>query len=193
VAFQQLAHTIAARPVAYERIQRLAGFRATATRAAEHIGDARTVLDVGGGTGLFRPYVPEGTEYVALDKDSLKLGLLRKRWPDVETLHADAAEIPLPSGSVDCSVCINVAHHLTDEQLSRVVAELARVSRRLVFVDPLRRSDSRVSKLLWRYDRGAQPRSRDELHDALARAFDLSFETSYRVLHTYVLCVGSPR
>jgi hypothetical protein len=90
-------------------------------------------------------------------------------------------------------VCVDVAHHLEDDELPGFVAEVARVARsRLVFVDPLWTRRLSVGALLWRYDQGAHPRTANTLLDALRARFEIERVERYRVLHHYVLCVARP-
>ena len=64
--------------------------------------------------------------------------------------------------------CVFVLHHLDDEALRRGLAELARVVRgELVVMDPLWLDRRAISRLLWRYDDGAHPRTRERLLAAL--------------------------
>ena len=87
-----------------------------------------------------------------------------------------------------------VAHHLDDATLASSVAELARVcSGHLLLLEPLRNDGRRVSRWLWRYDRGRHPRSRDELVASLASHFSVEEEIAFAVYHEYLICVAVPK
>ena len=75
------------------------------------------------------------------------------------SLLGDGTQIGLRDKSVDYGQCIAVTHHLTDAQLPKLVAELARVVRKkLFFLDALD-TDAWQSTLMWKYDRGSNPRT----------------------------------
>ena len=95
---------------------------------------------------------------------------------------------------MDYTLSIALFHHLDDEALSDMLREVARVTReRVVFLDALSVPDSKMSRLLWKLDRGDSPRTRAVLLAALRRWFDLDEVESYATYHTYLLCAGRPR
>jgi SAM-dependent methyltransferase len=182
-------------PRVYDAIQVLAGRHIGQRRLRRAIAAAgdQKVLDVGAGTGSLASLLPPGAVYWALDNDPAKLRRLSIKVPHAHCVHGSALDIQLPDGSVDWTVCSAVAHHMDDEELPQLFAELARVTRhRLVFLDPLWTSRRGVARLLWRYDRGSHPRSPEALLSALDRHFDIEHVERFRVLHDYVLCSARP-
>ncbi len=100
----------------------------------------------------------------------------------------------LRAKSVDCALCIALSHHLSDGQLPLLFRELARVVRdRLVLMDAVRDSNSKLSQLLWKCDRGKYPRSVEALRAALEPWFELQQVREFTVFHRYVMCLGKPR
>jgi SAM-dependent methyltransferase len=86
---------------------------------------ARTVLDVGAGTGkLTRDLVRHGIEVTAVDPSGGMLAELRRVLPQVPALAGTAEHIPLPDSSVD-AVLVAQAWHWVDP--GRAVPEVARV------------------------------------------------------------------
>ena len=85
-----------------------------------------SVLEVGGGDGVFRSYVKErsGISYQNLDI--------------AEDLHPDILgsvdQIPLPDGSVGCVVAFEVLEHLPFEKFGPALAEIARVSKKYAII-----------------------------------------------------------
>ncbi|MEP6478135.1 MAG: methyltransferase domain-containing protein [Rhodoglobus sp.] len=86
---------------------------------------AKTVLDLGAGTGKFtRSLVARGLDVIAVDPDAAMLATLHSALPGVRTLTGTAEQIPLPDHSVD-AVTLAQAWHWVDPQLA--LPELARV------------------------------------------------------------------
>jgi ubiquinone/menaquinone biosynthesis C-methylase UbiE len=187
--------SIVENPLVYDAVQMLSGRRIAHRRLGEALAMAsgETVLDVGAGTGSLARVLPAGAVYWALDNDPVKLRRLSAKAPDARRLECSALDIELPEKAVDWTVCVAVAHHLSDEELPVMFAELARVTRRrLVFLDPLSSSRLGIASLLWRYDRGSHPRSAQTLLCELDRCFEIDLVERFRVFHEYVLCGGRP-
>jgi SAM-dependent methyltransferase len=186
---------IADDPRVYDAIQLLAGRHVIDRRVRRILAPAAraTVLDVGAGTGSLARLLPPDAVYWALDNDPEKLRRLERKVPGTRALLRSATDTGLDDDAVDWSVCIDVAHHLPDAELPGLVAELARVTRTgLVFVDPLWTSPRAIGALLWRYDRGAHPRTADALLAALGARFAIERTERFRFLHRYLLCVARP-
>ena len=193
----ELLHRAASRAVVYDAIQLVAGAAPLLDkRLAENLGhlpSRPTILDVGGGTGLPPSLWPEGTTYVCLDIDSLKLaGFVGKKRPG-SPVQADATRLPLQGETVDLVVCKNVSHHLTDEQLPRLFGESARVLKRggrMLFIDAVLAPERFRSRLLWRYDRGSHPRTSEVLKEAMAKELEIQKWDDFAHHFRYVFLAG---
>jgi SAM-dependent methyltransferase len=185
------AAAIASIPLVYDVVQRLPGAAESARRLRRVLGEARgVVLDAGGGTGTLEAALPPAAEYLWLDPDPRKLAGFRARSSSPAIL-GDATNIPLQDGSVDWVVTVAVSHHLDDDAFGRTLDELRRVVReRVVFFDAVA-SPRRVSRLLWRYDRGRHPRPPDVLKRELAKRFELESVEEFTALHRYLLVTGA--
>jgi ubiquinone/menaquinone biosynthesis C-methylase UbiE len=151
------------------------------------------VLDVGGGTGAWRPLLPAEITHICLDLDPLKLRGFRQKFTDGVALLADASALPFKRESVDAVLCAFMAHHLDDRTLERMIDEAERVLKPgglLVFADPLFVRRRWPGRLLWRYDRGRFPRTLEAHRSAVARRFRVVTEQRFAVVHAYVLLVG---
>jgi SAM-dependent methyltransferase len=180
--------SIAAVPVVYDLVQRLANSKDASRRLARVLSDAAgaLVLDAGAGTGRLEESLPHSSRYLWLDPDPRKLKGFRAKSSSPAIL-GDATRIPLRDDSVDWAISIGVSHHLDDAALGRMLDELRRVTRdRLVFLDGVV-SSSLTSRLLWHYDRGRHPRTIDVLKRELAARFELATVEEFTILHRYLL------
>lgn len=87
------------------------------------LGNAKTVVNVGAGTGS---YEPANREVIAIEPSEL---MIAQRPPgSARCLRGTADTLPLESKSADAAMAILSAHHWPD--LARGVQEMARVARR---------------------------------------------------------------
>jgi SAM-dependent methyltransferase len=188
------AHWIASQPVLYELIQFTAGRRQTIRRLEQVLATIprTSALDVGSASGgATRNLLPRA---VSIDIDAAALALMKRRNADARPVAASAGMLPFRSRAFDVTVCMAVFHHLDDATMHAALAEIARVTAdRFVFIDALRNERRWLSRLLWRYDRGRHPRTREELLRAIGQAFDVESVSDYRNGHEFVICVASPR
>ncbi len=120
-------------PAAYDRIGLgYRGVRTTDPRLAASIwaalGDARTVVNVGAGTGS---YEPSDRWVLAVEPSRV---MIEQRPPDAApVLHASAEALPLADATVDAALAVLTIHHWQD--LAAGLGELRRVARhRIVLV-----------------------------------------------------------
>lgn len=83
-----------------------------------YLSGARTILDVGCGTGILVPHLlttyPNAKLIVELDFADEMLAVNRAKYSDsrLVRLAADATDLLLPDESMDMALCFNVAPHL---------------------------------------------------------------------------------
>lgn len=101
---------------------------------AQALEGARTVVNVGAGTGS---YEPEGAEVTAVDPSLVMLD----QHPGTMKVKATAEALPFADGSFDAAMAVLTVHHWPE--LRRGLAELRRVARRqAVFTwDPAHRPE----------------------------------------------------
>ncbi|HET9173086.1 MAG TPA: MerR family transcriptional regulator [Actinospica sp.] len=98
-----------------------------AARVWEALGDARTVLNVGAGTGN---YEPPDREVTAVEPSAVMRAL---RPADAAPCVAASAErLPFPDRSFDAAMAISTVHHWTDPIAG--LREMRRVGRRVVVI-----------------------------------------------------------
>jgi len=91
------------------------------------------VLEIGPGPGrtteVIATAVPRLTA-VEID-DDLASALAARALPNVEVVHADASDMPLPAGRFSAAISLTMLHHVpTPELQDAIFAEVARVLRR---------------------------------------------------------------
>lgn len=96
-----------------------------AARIRAALGDARTVVNVGAGTGA---YEPDDLEVTAVEPSEVMIAQRPKRAAPV--VRAFAERLPFEDGSFDAAMAVLSDHHWSDHE--RGLAELRRVARRVV-------------------------------------------------------------
>ncbi len=192
---RKLLHRIISIPKVYDLFQSLVGPPAFLHRLIPLLADTggQLVCEVGAGTGNLRAALPASARYLGIDNDPEKIGALVRKWPADFAVLGDGAALCLKDKSVDCLLCVDMSHHLTDEQLACLFPELARVTRRkLIFVDAIKH-DRLVPKLLWRYDRGSNPRTQEELSAAIETAFHIERTVRFSRGYEFFICQATPK
>ena len=153
------------------------------------------VLDVGGGTGNSVELWSHASLYCCLEPDAAKLVGYRRRFPSGVGIRGDGTRLPFPAACFDVVMCRAVSHHLTGPQFDGVLREAARVvgtDGHLLFFDALVTTRVR-SRLLWMVDRGRNPRSWDQLQEAIGRSFEITASDRFAVQHEYAAFLARPR
>jgi SAM-dependent methyltransferase len=104
------------------------------------LGDARSVVNVGAGTGS---YEPDDRYVIAVEPSDV---MAAQRPPTIPpALRASAADLPLRDNSVDGAMAVLTIHHW-DDKLERGIQELRRVARDTVVILTC---DPEVSGEMW--------------------------------------------
>jgi SAM-dependent methyltransferase len=100
-----------------------------AARIGAALGEARTVLNVGAGTGS---YEPEGCEVTAVEPSAEMIG--QRPQGSAPVVQASAEDLPFADGSFDASLAVLTVHHWAN--LGAGLAEMRRVSRERIVIVP---------------------------------------------------------
>jgi ubiquinone/menaquinone biosynthesis C-methylase UbiE len=195
----RLLHSFASTSPVYNGIQWLAGATTVRRRFQRHTGVCaghKTVLDVGGGTGAMRAYLPPDCHYICLDVETPKLRGFRRAHPSGSALLADATRMPIPSNSVDVVLCVAMSHHLDDSQFDSLLKEAQRVVKKgglFLFLDAELAPHRLAARLLWYLDRGSHPRTRDTMERVIGEHFNVLERELFSIYHTYLLIAAERR
>ena len=114
----------------------------------------QSLLDIGCGPGEYVE-LAHGP-YLGIDTSESFIETCRKRFagdPTKVFIHADATTVEVP-GRYDLALLNSVMHHLTDEEMVRLVAWVARSSRYLFILDLHPVPWNPLSRFLYAMDRG---------------------------------------
>lgn len=193
--YVRVLHHVIANPAIYDAAQVLGGLDIARAQLRPLLARVSgLLLDVGAGTGNYADLISPSAKYVWFDNDPDKLRGFRSKYPQALAILGDASRLSIRDKSVDFALCVSVSHHLTDEELTAFLRELARICRRsLIFLDAVQQPDSLVNRILWNYDRGSYPRRREALRARIEEHFDIKEERRYRIYHRYMICVAKPK
>ncbi|MCK5608400.1 class I SAM-dependent methyltransferase [Candidatus Pacearchaeota archaeon] len=100
------------------------------------IGNESSVLDVPCGSGRFHDVFSRAEEYVMVDFDPNMLKVAKERYGEAENvtmLQGDITALQLSDNSIDLCFCMRLFHHIdSEDNVSRTIKELSRVSKRYV-------------------------------------------------------------
>jgi len=164
-------------PDTWKKVQAVAGrytvraYRRTVTRLL-HLTGKEAVLDVGCGTGEYSQLL-EFRQYLGVDYNEQYIEWARRQYGlegRISFQAMDVAEVPRLSLNLEAAFCIAVTHHLSDQELRKMVLDvLASVTDRFVIVDmvlpPIWKNP--LSHFLIRIDRGRHGRSQQALLEVL--------------------------
>ena len=114
----------------YDLVQLATGSKQVSRIFAAELKDVpmgAKILDVGGGTGLYRDLCPKTCSYLNLDLDWTKLQGFKRRHPADQAARGSGVHLPLADQSMDICLMIFVSHHLSADDLHAVLQETRRV------------------------------------------------------------------
>ena len=108
-----------------------------------------SVLDVGAGSGEFLRMIAKFARKQKRKADLFGLELNErsaqaileesKEFSEIRSIRGDALELPFTANSFDYAVCSLFTHHFTDENIVKILREMARVAEHKIFVIDLHR------------------------------------------------------
>lgn len=191
-----LSHRISHAPWFYDSVQFLAGssiVRRRLTALAKRLRPESIILDVGGGTGLYRDIWRRTSLFICMDIETAMLRRFMAKYPKDAPLQADAACFPFRDKRVDVVVCTNVSHHLSNKALASFFQESARVLNDkgiLIFSDAVNQPHRPLSRWLWARDRGSHVRTGEQIQSMISKDFRIVHFEKFAFFHQYWLCVG---
>jgi ubiquinone/menaquinone biosynthesis C-methylase UbiE len=186
-------HRLVSIPVIYDFSQKLAGGNISQQILRQELSclpETGSALDVGGGTGRLRPFLPPRWRYTCLDTDPKKLKGFKKNYEKDQSIKASGCHMPVPDQSYDICLMKSVTHHLNTEDLAASLKEIKRVLRPgglLILVDAIWCPSNVRGRTLWCLDRGNFPRTKEALTNHLTNNFLIERKRFWRVNHNYAL------
>jgi ubiquinone/menaquinone biosynthesis C-methylase UbiE len=108
-----------------------------------------SVLDVGAGSGellrtiaKFARKQKRNTKLFGLELNIRSADAIleeSKDFVEIKSIQANALNLPFADKSFDYSICSLFTHHLSDEDVTKTLSEMSRVSRRQIFIIDLHR------------------------------------------------------
>lgn len=141
------------------------------------------LLDIGCGTGIGT--VLARGPYVGIDIDLpyLRFAHAHRRSAEYAFAAMSALDLGFRDAAFDKAMLVNVAHHLSDAVLDRLLGQLRRVVRsRVLVLDIAPDFATAVGRFLLDRDRGAHVRQRTDLRVALARHYAIDSEVAFQNL-----------
>ena len=129
----------------------------------------RSILDVGCGIGEYAKLRTAG--YVGLDNSFPHIQFARATQGGCTFIHGDALSLPFGARTFDAVLLACATHHFEEEALLALLKEMARVSRKYIFIDDAVRwpEQSRLSRYFYDLDRGTQFRTIEALETILKK------------------------
>lgn len=117
----------------------------------------KTVLDLGCGTGDFAPlFNPK--EYLGIDISGKYVEFAGRKYPH-KFICADVTAYPFAKKHYDCTIFISTLHHLSDNQVKKIMSEAVRLTKKVIIIVDLNPETSPVKKFLIDNDRGRHVRT----------------------------------
>ena len=159
--------------------------RATKRLLREHLaaGAEETVLDVCCGVGEFAEAVTG--RYVGVDLNERFIQGARRRHAGDDRKRFEVADVlgsQYPAGHFDKAMLVNSLHHFSDEEATRLLIELRRITRTLiVVVDADGTPRGVVRRLLLAMDRGHFMRTPARLAEVVGRVLPIARTVTFEV------------
>lgn len=114
--------------------------------------NCRSVLDIGCGTGDFAPLFPK-EEYLGIDTNPAYISFAKNKY-----LHqffvGNILNYNFGKQFFDASILISFLHHLSDQQVKRILPKIISLTRKIIIIVDLNPQTSFLKKLAIRLDRG---------------------------------------
>lgn len=139
--------------------------------------EAKSVLDVGCGTGDYIPTIPTTTQYLGIDTNQQYLSYVKNlfKTTDRKFLFQDATETKFyEDRKFDIVILISILHHLSDEDLAIILPQVSKVAKKAIIVtDIIPDPEGWLPKQLVKLDRGRYVRSKEEKLKLLKKHFKI--------------------
>lgn len=137
----------------------------------------KTVLDIGCGTGDFVETIPEKTDYLGIDVDRKFIFFAKENYQNKKRkfLARDINKKEfLANKMFDATLLISMLHHLSDDELERILPLIKVHTKKVVIVaDIIPNPNGILKKIMVKFDRGKFIRTKEEKVKILSKYFKL--------------------
>ena len=157
------------------------------------LGDKGNILDIGCGTGYFSRLF-KNANYLGIDSSEEYVGFANKKYGG-KFFVMDANKMNFKDKVFDGVLMISFLHHLTDEELNKILKDVRRVLKKdgkLIVIDPMLVPDQKnfIRKFIFKHDRGANGRNKEQILKLLNFYFKVDkYEVKNSISCTYQMYV----
>lgn len=96
----------------------------------------KTVLDAGAGIGVYTEfYLKRGARVTAVDISDRALQIIKKKYPNVETIHRSLSDINNISNKFNIVHCFDVLYHITNEEdWEKTIDNFGKLSKKYIII-----------------------------------------------------------
>jgi ubiquinone/menaquinone biosynthesis C-methylase UbiE len=110
------------------------------------------VIDIGCGTGFYSDLTED---YIGVDNDEDLIKYCAKKWPNRHFILCDIRNLKtFNNKSFETTICIDVLHHLSDDDVKKTLSEIARItSNKVIILDTIKEQNP-LCQLINTFDKG---------------------------------------
>jgi len=141
-------------------------------KAAEAIGQADSILDIGVGTGnLSKKFLERGYCVTGVDQSREMMNVAKKKFPELKLRLGEFLKLPFDNGSFDRIISTYALHHLNDQEKRLAIKEMMRVLKengRIVIGDMMFEDEESRRELFDRYTKEQIEEIEDEYYSDIS-------------------------
>tara|TARA_Y100000031_G_scaffold125976_1_gene142756 strand:- start:3237 stop:3860 length:624 start_codon:yes stop_codon:yes gene_type:complete len=142
----------------------------------------KNILDIGCGLGEYSTM--SNSRYIGLDNSFPRVHFAQRWYNNCQFMQADATQFPFGDCTFEAVLLANTIHHLSNEQLTKIILEMKRVSSRYLIIDDCVKfkGQNRLSQYFYSLDRGTMFRTAEQIEEEIMRLeiFEIKLRATHR-------------